>query len=184
MNARSWLVCFHFTIVAALLAGCTDSPSGDGDNAVDQEVQKAILESEAHDDALLSAAIDGIKLHDEYTPTNFASKQHAYIDKLRPDLRDPAREYLPKRAAQVSQTQASNIVQPIPEKSELSKTKLEDAVRVQIVIEARNQRQARGKTHEPERVVYLVHLRVYDLDRIFYESVAKKSADSVPQKRL
>lgn len=178
MKARSCLVYFQLSLGALLFAGCTDSSSGDRENAINPAIQKAILQSDAHDEMLVRAAIEGIKLHDEYTPANFESKQRAYISSLKPELRDPAREYLPQRAAQVRKAQASNIVQPIPEHSQLAKAKLEDAVRVQVIVEARNQRQANGETHEPEQLVYLVHLLVYDLDRIFYESIAKKAVGS------
>ena len=148
---------------------------------MDREVQKEILESDIHDDALVQAAIEGIKSHDEYTPTNFESKQRTYIERLKPEMRKPARSYLPNRAAQIRKSQISNIVQPHPESSQLTKTERDNAVRVQLIIQTMNQQQSRGKTHEPERMVYIVHLLVYDLDRIFYESIAKKAVGSIPR---
>ncbi|MFP4260884.1 MAG: hypothetical protein ACLFS1_07385 [Opitutales bacterium] len=169
----------HLLLGALLLTGCGDASSGDYGTPIRPGLKNDILESDTHDEVLVRAAIEGIKLHDEYTPSNFESKQREYIKKLKPEMRKPARAYLSNRIGQVQKQEISNIVQLMPESNQLKKTERPDAVRVRVIIEALNQKQARGKTLEPERMVYLVDLLVFDLDRIFYESIAKRAVDDL-----
>ena len=179
ISLRLRLAFSHLILSALFLTGCDDASSGDSGAPISGDLKNEILESDIHDEILVRAAIEGLKLHDEYTPSNFETKQREYIKKLKPEMRKPARTYLPNRLAQVQKQEVSNIVQLMPESNQLTKNAGPDAVRVRVIMEALNQKQASGKTQEPERMVYLVDLLVFDLDRIFYESIAKRAVDDL-----
>lgn len=167
----------RITLLASLvLGGCSEKKKAGSGVRYNPEEQRSVLVTTKHDEALVRSAIAGIKLHDEYTASNFEAKQEAYFAQMTPQMRKMARANLPNRVMQIVQAQASNIVKPDFASHQLDKVPAEDAARVQVRIESDNQFQANGRTREPRRMIYVVNMLVYDLDTIQFESIATKPA--------
>lgn len=179
-------LCLSYPALSALLAilciacftnACSKQESAGNGIRYNPEEQKAVIETTIHDEDLVRAAVEGIKLHEEYTATNFEAKQKAYIARMTPQMQEPARKYLPNRVRQITKAQASNIVKPDFASSQLHKVPAGDGVRVQVKIESDNQLRAKGETHEPRRMIYVVNMLVYDMETIQFQGIGIKEAE-------
>lgn len=173
---QSLAVPSFLALLLAGIVGCSDTMEAEGGHLIYPEQIEEILNTEMHDRAITEKAMDYIRLSEDYTADTFEQQQKEAIAQMTSTHRQRAYDYLPTRVQSVESESRSNSVSLDKYSAVLGKRKWGDQVRASLRIQSDNAMTRNGKKYR-DRMEYVLHILIYNLDDFEYEMLGVNQAD-------